>query len=102
MAYSEAENWLAEEAAAGNPAAMKAMDSRPEIDPYLKFVWSGFWELGSDRPIGMGGVGAIPFSAIDRYAQRLGIDDPDQFARFLHLIRSLDAPYLAKTNKASS
>jgi hypothetical protein len=102
MAYSEAEKWLDEEAAEGNSVATKAIDDRPEVEAHLQFVWAAFWELGSDRPVTMGGVGAIPFSAIDRYAQRAGVDDPDQFARFLQLIRCLDAPYLAHVNKKSS
>jgi hypothetical protein len=38
--------------------------------------------------------GAIPWSSIDRYAARHGIDS-DDFNRFCALIRAMDAAYLA-------
>lgn len=42
----------------------------------------------------MGGAGSIPFSAIDRYAARYGIDDLDEFDRFRRMIRAQDRAYL--------
>jgi hypothetical protein len=33
-------------------------------------VWTGFWTLQADRPIGLGGAGPIPFTALDAYARR--------------------------------
>ena len=99
MIYGDAEGWLLDEAAAGDPVALKAVNARPEIEPHLKFVWAAFWELCHDRPVTMGGAGGIPFSSIDRYAARAGIDDPDHFARFLQLIRRMDAAYLPHVNK---
>lgn len=41
------------------------------------------------------GLGPVPWSAIDRYAERHGIDDPDEYERFVRLIRTLDAAFLA-------
>jgi hypothetical protein len=91
-----------EEARAGNPAAVKAIDARPEIEPYLIFVWDAFRELCSDRPVSaMGIVSAIPFSSIDRYAARVGLCDIDAFSRFLILIRRMDAAYLDHVKKAA-
>ena len=83
-----------EEARAGNPAAVKAIDARPEIEPYLIFVWDAFRELCSDRPASAAGMGAISFSSVDRYAARVGLCDIDAFSRFLTLIRRMDAAYL--------
>lgn len=56
-----------------------------------------FWELASERQIGMA-VGAIPRSAISRYAEEFDIvgDDLDMFHRIL---RGLDAEYLLLVNK---
>lgn len=100
MVYGDAESWLLEEAATGDPAALKAINARPDIDSYLNFVWEAFWELCSDRPVvPMGGVGAIPFSSIDRYSARVGLSDTDHFTRFLTLIRRMDAKYLANVNE---
>jgi hypothetical protein len=82
--------------------ATRALDARPEIEPYLGFVWDAFRELCSDRPVsGMGSVSAIPFSAIDRYAARVGLLDIDAFSRFLILIRRMDAAYLDHIKKAA-
>lgn len=51
--------------------------------------------LHGDRQIGaMGGEGPIPFMAIDAYARRHLIEDPDDFERFCRLIRAMDNEYL--------
>lgn len=42
----------------------------------------------------MGGVGAIPWTAINAYAKRHGVRDPDDFDDFVSLIREMDAVYL--------
>lgn len=60
-------------------------------------------ELATDRPVLIGAAGIlerpIPFTAIDAYARRAGISDPDTFDRFRNAIRTLDARALkaAKT-----
>lgn len=41
-----------------------------------------------------GGAGAVPFSAIDRYAARYGIEDLEEFDRFRRMIRAQDRAYL--------
>ncbi len=62
---------------------------------HLVFYWRAFNELSSDRPLGSsGGAGSIPWTAIDRYATRHGIGDPDAFDRFMSLIRAMDRVYL--------
>lgn len=66
------------------------------MSAHLDFVWSAFWDLSNDRPIGLGSVGAIPWSAIDRYAERYGVRDPDAFDRFCRLIRGLDTEWRAR------
>lgn len=63
----------------------------------LADYYSAFWKLSTDRPIGMG-VGQIPWSSLDRYAQREGIDE-DEFVRFEYLIRVMDDAYLEHANK---
>jgi len=67
--------------------------ARPDLDPALEFVWDAFWILSSDRSFGMG-EGPIPFAAIDRYAQRYGLDDLAFFDEFRTLIGALDHEYL--------
>lgn len=68
--------------------------------PHLQFVWSAWWEVHTDRPIGMG-VGQIPFRALDAYATRFGIDDLDAFETFRALIRVMDGAFLEWSAKRS-
>ncbi len=74
--------------------------------PHLAFFAEAFNDLSSDRPLGaMGGAGPIPWTAIDRYADRHGLDDPDVFDEFRRLIRAQDRVYLddvAEKMKAAS
>lgn len=50
-----------------------------------------FDDLSTDRAVTQAGPLAIPFTSIDRYAERYDIDD---FDRFLELIRAMDKEYL--------
>ncbi len=77
----------------------QALKDEPAIAPHLIVVWRAFLALRGDRQIGFGGVGAIPFLAIDRYAQRYGITGADQFDRFLTLIMAMDDAYREHANK---
>lgn len=49
--------------------------------------------LSADRSIGFA-MGPIPFTAIDCYAERYGIEGIDAFERFHALIRAMDTAYL--------
>ncbi|ODT50260.1 hypothetical protein [Devosia sp. 63-57] len=60
---------------------------------HLQFAWSAWWEVHTDRPMGMG-VGPVPFTALDAYAARFGVTGTDDFEAFRFLIRSLDGVYL--------
>jgi hypothetical protein len=43
----------------------------------------------------MGGAGPIPFTVIDRWAQRFGPKDDEGFEDFYQTIRALDIAFLA-------
>lgn len=62
----------------------------PELPDEARFAYFAFNELATDRQVGMGRVGLIPFSALDRYADRYGIVDMDEFERFRMLIRAIE------------
>lgn len=72
---------------------------RPEVEPEGIPYWDAFWELSTDRQVGMG-TGPIPFSALDRYADRFGLSAPDDFDRFRAIVRAMDDAYLS--HKSSS
>jgi hypothetical protein len=55
--------------------------------------WVAWHNLTADRPLGaLGGAGRIPWSAIDRYAERNHFEDVDLLARMLW---AMDDVYLA-------
>ncbi len=66
---------------------------RPTLMPHLAAVWGAFLSLSSCRQVGMG-LGPIPWTAMDRYATRMDLTDPDDFAEFEYLIRAMDTKYL--------
>lgn len=49
----------------------------------------------------MAGVSYLPFSSIDRYAARYGLDDIDEFDRFRSLIRAVDAEFVTWARRKS-
>lgn len=67
----------------------------PQLYPGLALYLTAFEDLSPGRPQGgLGGLAAIPFEAIDRYATRHGIDDPDAFDDLHRFVRALDDTYL--------
>ncbi len=69
-----------------------ALANKPEVDDGLDWYLAAFWDLTHDRQMGaMGGAGGIPWTAIDRYADRHEIDDFDTFKTVL---KALDSVYL--------
>jgi hypothetical protein len=71
-----------------------------ELPPGVEFYLAAFHELSHDRASGMGGPGGIPFTAIDAYARRRGIDGED-FDVLLKLLRACDAEFLAYVSELS-
>jgi len=69
------------------------MRNKAEVRAELVFIWRAFHDLSGDRQSGMS-VGRIPFLAIDRYATRFGVDDRDEFERFMSLIRAMDVAFI--------
>ena len=62
--------------------------SRPGDGTYL----AAFWDLDTERPIGMG-IGPIPRHQIRDYADELALE-PDVRAAFIFVIRQMDNAYL--------
>jgi hypothetical protein len=60
---------------------------------HLARAWECFGDLARDRQIGMA-AGPIPWSAVDRWAARNGVDG-DEFDRLKTLVFALDAEWLA-------
>jgi hypothetical protein len=73
---------------------------RPEIFPYNQFYWEAFWDLSTERQIGMA-AGPIPRSAIIAYAQEYDIVG-DDFDLFYRMLRTMDGHYLTLSSPSSS
>jgi len=67
----------------------------PPLGPAEAPLMDAFAELSTTRSFGFG-LGPIPYTAIDLYARRFGLDErrPVQFDLFRAVIRDLDAIYL--------
>lgn len=76
--------------------AGRALPSRianaPHLLPGLDLYYTAFLQLGTCRSVGMG-LGPIPWTALNDYALRHGIDD-EEFDIFVTLVRRLDAAFL--------
>lgn len=78
-------------AAGASLADLPCVAARPDLFGHLIFEWSAFRSLSTDRPIGLA-MGPIPWSSIDRFADRYAIDG-DEFDRFAALIQAMDETF---------
>lgn len=78
----------------------------PEIRDGAQFYFDAFSRLVAERPLslGFGAVhhGRIPFVAIERYAERIGIVDMDEFAMFDRIISAVDAKDVVTVNELAN
>jgi hypothetical protein len=77
--------------------APDAFYDRPEIASHLTLIWNAFWELGTERQLGMS-VGPIPGSKIREYLR----DEMDlygaEYDRARAIIRKADEAWLDMLN----
>jgi hypothetical protein len=72
--------------------------NQPEVEPHLVWLWNAFWELGTERQLGMT-IGPIPGSKIREYLR----DDLDLYGadydRAKAIIRKADDAYVGMLNR---
>jgi len=84
----------------GTPVPKSIIEAPIPEDEYQIRVFSAFERLSTCRQVVMGAVGPIPWSAIDHYAQRMGIvDDEIAYEDFVAIVQELDETFLAKRGK---
>ena len=67
----------------------------PDLEPHLEEYVDHFWTLSTDRYLGFGAMGPIPWRAIDKYAERTGLlDDEVAYDDFVAAISAMDEEYL--------
>jgi hypothetical protein len=67
---------------------------RPRLADRLVFAFDAFWELNTDRPMGMG-IGPIPSRAIREYAKDHALSG-EPLDDFLGWVRVLDGEYIKR------
>lgn len=73
---------------------------QPVIPEGAEFFYNAFWDLSTERQIGMG-LGPIPTSRIDERAREAGLDY-DTALMFRQVIRAMDTAYLKEAQKLSN
>lgn len=66
----------------------------PVLEDVEFSLWAAFWELSTERPIGMG-TGPIPVSKIRSYAPEFGMET----SSFVRIMRRMDEEYLSHANR---
>ena len=66
---------------------------KPEVRTDLIFYWEAYLDLSQDRTIGFS-LGPIPWRAINDWAIRYSITDPEEFQILKELIWKIDTAYL--------
>lgn len=81
----------------------ESIQNAPELLGGLSLYYEAFFDLDTCRSEG---GGRIPWTAMETYAARLGIEDGDDFDRFVYLIREMDQECLgvlkSKANKGGT
>jgi len=67
--------------------------NKPRLLPGLSFFMTSFYELQSDRPVGLGWA-SIPWSSLHAYAQSMQLTQTE-YEDFMFLVRQLDNGYIA-------
>lgn len=70
----------------------KEIMDHPEILPCSELYYTAFQKLTTCRQFGFD-QGPIPWTAIDRYAERMGMDE-DEFWQFEAIICRIDTAYM--------
>lgn len=78
--------------------APDAFYDRSEVDPHLTWLWAAFWELGTERQLGMS-VGPIPGSKIREYLRDEMELTGVEYDRAKAIIRKADDAYLGMLNR---
>jgi hypothetical protein len=80
-------------------AALEISEDEQLSEAALSY-WTAWHFLTSDRPMGaMGGAGRIPFSVIDRYAEKNLFEDTELLARMLWAMDDVFLTHLVEQSK---
>lgn len=66
----------------------------PDLIPGLEFYYEAFCRLTTSRMLGAGGLGPIPYAAIDNYCRAEEIYDPELREDLFYHVEKLDLEYI--------
>lgn len=89
---------IVEQAQRLNMPLPEKIRDKPRLRVGLEFYWRAFWELSTDRDIGMA-EGPIPWTAIHWWAARHDIRG-EEFDRLVLLIKAMDVVYIEERSKS--
>lgn len=92
MRHGKDLEWHAALAAEGDYT--RAWLERPDLPTHLGVLLEMFHDLSASRSVTMSGPGPIPVSEVLAYCQLYGIDDVQDRADLLAVIRTLDGFFL--------
>ena len=84
---------------AGNKIPEKILNA-PQVNTGLELYFNAFFELESERQIGMS-IGPIPWSSINEYSKVYNLSTEQKECLF-YFVRKLDRVYLRKVNNDNS
>jgi hypothetical protein len=79
-------------------AAPDGFHDRPEIEPHLTWLWNAFWELSTERQLGMS-IGPIPGSKIREYLRDEMELSGSDYDRARAILRKADDAYVGMLNR---
>ena len=97
LVQGKVEKMILQQAARSNKPVPERIKNAPRLLPGLDFYFEAFMHLTSCRESGWG-VGPIPWTAIIRYCDEIGLQG-DQREDMVHHIEVMDKAYIDHQNK---
>lgn len=91
------EQQIARQAFLANAPMPGKIANAPSLELGLDLYLSAFFDLESDRQIGMG-IGPIPWNVVNEYAKTYHFDD-EQSTKLFRYVKAMDVVYLSHVNK---
>lgn len=62
-------------------------------------IYAAFWEISTNRHLGMGVIGPLPTLAVHDWLDRVQVDDLDDRQAVVRALLAMDKPFMRNANK---